>query len=92
MERIVREVVEDLVKQHVVYAELRTTPRQYSCGEEISEKEGIDIILNMLRVLNKTYETQIRVRLIISINRSESLCAFVFFVHEIERKQFAQHA
>lgn len=77
MERIVREVVEDLVDQHVVYAELRTTPRQYTCGEEISEKEGIDIILNVLRTLNEKYENQIRVRLLVSINRSESLWAFL---------------
>ena len=73
LKRVVCEVVEDLVKQHVVYAELRTTPREYSRGKGLSEKEGIDMILDTLHELNQRYAKQIRVRLLVSINRSESL-------------------
>ena len=70
--RITREVVEDFVKDGIVYAEIRTTPREYTVGEYISEKDGIDIILNIIKEMERKYSSRIHIRLLLSINRSES--------------------
>ena len=70
--RITREVIEDFVNDGIVYAEIRTTPREYTVGEYVSEKDGIDIILNIIKEMERKYSSKIHIRLLLSINRSES--------------------
>ena len=72
MERITRELVEDLISDGVVYAEIRTTPRVFTDGEYLSEKEGIDVVLNEIKRCEHDLPNKIVVRLLLSINRSES--------------------
>ena len=72
LERITRELVEDLISDGVVYAEIRTTPRVFTDGEYLSEKEGIDVILNEIKRCEHDLPNKIVVRLLLSINRSES--------------------
>lgn len=57
----------------VVYAEIRTTPREITVGEHLSEKESVDVILEEIRKAESEYGGKITVRLLLSINRSESL-------------------
>lgn len=72
LERITREFIEDCVRDGVVYAEIRTTPRCYASEEPLSEKEGIDVILNEMKKAEKAFDNKIVTRLILSVNRSES--------------------
>lgn len=74
LERITREFIEDCVQDGVIYVEIRTTPRCYTSEESqlLSEKEGIDVILNEMKKAEKTFNNQIVTRLVLSINRSES--------------------
>ena len=74
LERITREFIEDCVQDGVIYVEIRTTPRCYTSEESqlLSEKEGIDVILNEMKNAEKTFNNQIITRLVLSINRSES--------------------
>ena len=72
LRRITRELIEDLVQDGVVYAEIRTTPRELVVGEHLTEKEGIDVILDEIKQLEQRMGNRIIVRLLLSINRSES--------------------
>lgn len=74
LERITREFIEDCVQDGVIYVEIRTTPRCYTSEESLllSEKEGIDVILDEMKKAEKTFNNQIVTRLVLSINRSES--------------------
>ena len=71
LRRITRELIEDLVQDGVVYAEIRTTPREL-VGEHLTEKEGIDVILDEIKQSEQRMGNRIIVRLLLSINRSES--------------------
>ena len=71
LERITRELVEDLISDGVVYAEIRTTPRVFTDGEYLSEKEGIDVILNEIKRCEQDMPNKIMVRLLLSVSRSE---------------------
>ena len=73
IQRITRELIEDYINDGVIYAEIRTTPREITVGEHLSEKEGIDIIINEIKRAEVLYGDKITVRLLLSINRSESL-------------------
>lgn len=72
LRRITREVIEDFMSDGVIYAEIRTTPREFVIGHHLTEKEGIDIILDEIRRSEREYGNKIIVRLLLSINRSES--------------------
>ena len=75
LERITREFIEDCVRDGVVYVEIRTTPRCYTSEDmslSLSEKEGIDVILNEMKKAEKAFQNQIVTRLVLSINRGES--------------------
>ena len=72
LRRITRELIEDLVQDGVVYAEIRTTPRELVVGEHLTEKEGIDVILDEIKQSEQRMGNRIIVRLLLSINRSES--------------------
>ena len=72
LRRITRELIEDLVQDGVVYAEIRTTPRELVVGEHLTEKEGIDVILDEITQSEQRMGNRIIVRLLLSINRSES--------------------
>ena len=72
LRRITRELIEDLVQDGVVYAEIRTTPRVLVVGEHLTEKEGIDVILDEIKQSEQRMGNRIIVRLLLSINRSES--------------------
>ena len=70
--RITRELIEDFVNDGVIYAEIRTTPREYTVDGYLSEKDGIDVILNTIKEMESEYGNKIIIRLLLSINRSES--------------------
>ena len=72
LRRITRELIEDLMQDGVVYAEIRTTPRELVVGEHLTEKEGIDVILDEIKQSEQRIGNRIIVRLLLSINRSES--------------------
>ena len=72
LRRITRELIEDLMQDGVVYAEIRTTPRELVVGEYLTEKEGIDVILDEIKQSEQRMGNRIIVRLLLSINRSES--------------------
>ena len=72
LRRITRELIEDLMQDGVVYAEIRTTPRELVVGEHLTEKEGIDVILDEIKQSEQRMGHRIIVRLLLSINRSES--------------------
>ena len=72
LRRITRELIEDLMQDGVVYAEIRTTPRELVVGEHLTEKEGIDVILDEIKQSEQRMGNRIIVRLLLSINRSES--------------------
>lgn len=72
LRRITRELIEDLMQDGVVYAEIRTTPRELVVGEHLTEKEGIDVILGETKQSEQRMGNRIIVRLLLSINRSES--------------------
>ena len=72
LRRITRELIEDLVQDGVVYAEIRTTPRELVVGEHLTEKEGIDVSLDEIKQSEQRMGNRIIVRLLLSINRSES--------------------
>ena len=72
LRRITREVIEDFLADGVIYVEIRTTPREFTMGQPLTEKEGIDIILDEIRRNEQLYGDRIIVRLLLSINRSES--------------------
>ena len=72
LRRITRELIEDLMQDGVVYAEIRTTPRELVVGEHLTEKEGIDVILDEIQQSEQRMGNRIIVRLLLSINRSES--------------------
>ena len=81
LERITREFIEDCVRDGVIYVEIRTTPRCYASEEILSEKEGIDVILNEMKKAEKTFKNAIVTRLVLSINRSESAyCHRMLFI------------
>lgn len=66
LHRIVTEVLEDFESQNCVYIELRTTPKQTAL---MSKNEYINVISNAIN----QYTGKIIAKLIISINRSQSL-------------------
>ena len=70
LQRITRELIEDFVQDGVIYAEIRTTPRALKC---LTEREGIDAILDEIKATEQRFQDKIRVRLILSINRSEDM-------------------
>ena len=70
--RITRELIEDFINDDVIYAEIRTTPREYTVDGYLSEKDGIDVILNTIKEMEREYGNKIIIRLLLSINRSES--------------------
>ena len=72
LRRITREVIEDFVADGVIYVEIRTTPREFTKGQPLTEKEGVDIILDEIRRSEQLYGNRIIVRLLLSINRGES--------------------
>lgn len=72
LRRITRELIEDLMQDGVMYAEIRTTPRELVVGEHLTEKEGIDVILDEIKQSEQRMGNRIIVRLLLSINRSES--------------------
>ena len=53
--RITRELIEDFVNDGVIYAEIRTTPREYTVDGYLSEKDGIDVILNTIKEMEREY-------------------------------------
>ncbi len=72
LRRITREMIEDFLADGVIYVEIRTTPREFTKGQLLTEKEGIDTILDEIHRSEQLYGDRIIVRLLLSINRSES--------------------
>lgn len=68
-----------------MYAEIRTTPREYTVGEHLSEKESIDVILETIKRMEEKLNHRIIIRLLLSINRSESKY-FLILLYNIETK------
>ena len=66
--RITRETLEDFIDDHVMYAELRTRPRSFQNGT-IPSSSYIETILETM----KKYEENICSRLILSIDRTQTL-------------------
>ena len=89
IQRITRELIEDYINDGVIYAEIRTTPREITVGDQLSEKEGIDIIIDEIKHLETLYGDKITIRLLLSINRSESLYAMIYRAQWIGKKHGA---
>jgi len=66
--RITRETLEDFINDNVMYVELRTRPRSFDNGK-ISSSNYIEAILEIM----KEYEEKICSRLILSIDRTQTL-------------------
>ena len=66
--RITRETLEDFIHDNVMYVELRTRPRSFQNGK-ILASDYIEAILNIM----KQYEEHICSRLILSIDRTQTL-------------------
>jgi adenosine deaminase len=66
--RITRETLEDFITDNVIYVELRTRPRSFDNGK-ISSSDYIEAILEIM----KEYEEKICSRLILSIDRIQTL-------------------
>jgi len=66
--RITRETLEDYINDNVMYVELRTRPRSFDNGK-ISSSNYIEAILEIM----KEYEEKICSRLILSIDRTQTL-------------------
>lgn len=66
--RITRETLEDYITDHVIYVELRTRPRSFDNGN-ISSLNYIQAIIEVM----KEYEEKICSRLILSIDRTQTL-------------------
>ncbi|CAF3556389.1 unnamed protein product [Rotaria sordida] len=66
--RIARETLEDFISDNVIYAELRTRPRSFQNGK-IPSSSYIEAILDIM----KKYEEKICSRLILSIDRTQTL-------------------
>ncbi|CAF2400782.1 unnamed protein product [Rotaria sp. Silwood2] len=66
--RITRETLEDFINDNVIYAELRTRPRSFHNGK-IPSSSYIDAILEVM----KEYEEKICSRLVLSIDRTQTL-------------------
>ncbi|UJR16221.1 hypothetical protein I4U23_003131 [Adineta vaga] len=66
--RITRETLEDFIDDHIMYVELRTRPRSFNNGT-ISSSNYIEAILEIM----KGYEEKICSRLILSIDRTQTV-------------------
>ena len=70
VQRVIREAVEDFVADNVVYVELRTTPRSLEDG---TESDYVDLLVDEVRRCMKEHDNAITVRLLLSVNRAESV-------------------
>jgi len=71
--RIVNEVLDDLIQQNVIYAELRTTPRTLPL-DKLTKSDYVGIIVNqILATQQQSKYKNLTVRLLLSIDRSQSL-------------------
>jgi adenosine deaminase len=68
IQRITRETLEDFIADHVMYVELRTRPRSFENGR-IPASRYIEVILEVI----KAYEEKICARLILSIDRTQTV-------------------
>ena len=66
--RITRETLEDFMNENVMYVELRTRPRSFDNGR-ITSADYVEAILQIM----KEYEEKICSRLILSIDRTQTL-------------------
>ncbi|CAF1183077.1 unnamed protein product [Adineta ricciae] len=66
--RITRETLEDFITDHIIYVELRTRPRSFDNGA-IPMSSYVEAILETM----KQYENQICSRLILSIDRTQTV-------------------
>jgi adenosine deaminase len=81
--RITRETLEDFINDNVIYIELRTRPRSFNNGN-IPSSSYIEAIIEIM----KEYEEKISSRLILSIDRTQTLeqAMETFKLAEIDRK------
>ena len=72
IERILEELIQDLISDNVCYAEIRTTPRVL---DDLNEEEYLKLVLNIMKEHNtkSIHKNLLQLRLIISINRKMSL-------------------
>lgn len=61
-------VIRDFARDHVIYLELRSTPKS---NENMTRKEYIEIIVNSLKESSEKY--RIKVKLLISIDRAQTI-------------------
>lgn len=73
LERIAFEVVEDFARENVVYVELRTTPRAVP-ETGLTEEGYVEAVLAGIRRALRQYADRIDAMLILSVNRTMSLC------------------
>lgn len=66
--RITRETLDDFIDDHVIYVELRTRPRSFDSGR-ISSSDYVQAIVDIF----KEYSAKIIARLILSIDRTQTL-------------------
>jgi len=69
LDRIVREIIHDYAKFNTIYLELRTTPKDF---EASTKEEYIDTLVKAMKEEEEN-NPRIKVRLLLSINRSQSL-------------------
>lgn len=69
LDRIVREIIHDYAKFNTIYLELRTTPKDF---ESSTKEEYIDTLVKAMKEEEEN-NPRIKVRLLLSINRSQSI-------------------
>lgn len=71
LERIAREVLEDYMKDNVIYVELRTTPRSLPDGT--SMMEYMETLIDLVAEHNRHNGHRMIVKLLVSIDRSKDI-------------------
>jgi adenosine deaminase len=72
LRRIILETIEDFAKENVMYLELRSTPRELA-EDNMSRADYVEEVVKVLEECHARSDLDIEVRLLLSINRNQSI-------------------